>query len=57
MVSPSERTIRLVNGSSPAEGRVEIFRAGAWGTVCDEDFDPRDAMVVCRMMGFIVYVS
>nr|KAG5701001.1 hypothetical protein BaRGS_022712 [Batillaria attramentaria] len=48
---PAVRKIRLVNGSTEYEGRVEVHRGEQWGTVCDEDFDQNDALVVCRMMG------
>nr|KAG5700997.1 hypothetical protein BaRGS_022708 [Batillaria attramentaria] len=48
---PAVRKIRLVNGSTEYEGRVEVYRGEQWGTVCDEDFDQNDALVVCRMMG------
>ncbi|KAI8496818.1 scavenger receptor [Branchiostoma belcheri] len=46
--------IRLVGGSGPNEGRVEIRPADSfrWGTVCHNTFGFEDAEVVCRMLGY-----
>ena len=38
--------------STPNAGRLEINFNGVWGTVCDDDFDNRDAQVACSMLGF-----
>ncbi|EFJ48001.1 hypothetical protein VOLCADRAFT_81342 [Volvox carteri f. nagariensis] len=44
--------LRLVGGSSPSEGRVEIFYGSSWGSVCDDGFGDTEATVVCRELGY-----
>ncbi|XP_024937981.1 uncharacterized protein LOC107265302 isoform X11 [Cephus cinctus] len=44
--------LRLANGSSPLEGRVEVRHHGIWGTVCDDDFTTAAATVICKSLGY-----
>ncbi|XP_063960661.1 uncharacterized protein LOC129267821 [Lytechinus pictus] len=48
----SNPDVRIVNGLTPREGRVEIRINGVWGTICDENLSFNDAIVVCRTLGF-----
>lgn len=42
---------RLVNGSGPYDGRVEVRVGQTWGTVCDAGFDLQAAEKICQMFG------
>ncbi|XP_062507905.1 neurotrypsin-like [Corticium candelabrum] len=44
--------IRLVDGPSSREGRLELFDGTQWGTVCDDGFSDSEAQVVCRQLGY-----
>jgi len=43
--------IRLADGQSTNEGRVEICIRGVWGSVCDHSWGSSNARVVCRALG------
>ena len=49
--------VRLMDGTTPNEGRVEVRYYGVWGTVCDDGWDLADAHVVCRMLNYSTALS
>ena len=50
----SDGDVRLVNGSNPLEGRVEVCISNAWGTVCDRTFSEDEAIVICNQLGHTI---
>ena len=44
-------SIRLVDGNSTLEGRVEVCTQGLWGAITTSSWDSNDAKVVCRQLG------
>ena len=44
--------VRLVDGNSSLDGRVEILKGGVWGTICDYYFSLLEGSVICRQLGY-----
>lgn len=44
--------IRLVGGTSPTEGRVEVCVNNVWGSVCGDSWRNTEAVVACQQAGF-----
>ena len=49
-----EGEVRLLEGSTPLEGRVHICKNNVWGTICHSHWTSIDARVVCRQLGYSV---
>ena len=49
--------LRLVDGLSEHEGRVEVYHFGQWGTVSTNLWDLLDAIVVCHQLSYSTAVT
>ena len=49
--------LRLVNGSRPWEGIVEIFYNNTWGTICDDGYSYSNGVVLCKQLGYQGYIG
>ena len=45
--------LRITNGVTKYEGRVEVYRNSEWTLVCSDGWDELDARVVCRQLNYI----
>ena len=45
-------TVQLMGGQNKFESRVEVCQNGQWKTVCNSDWDDKEAQVVYRQLGF-----
>ncbi|MCJ8742914.1 hypothetical protein PDJAM_G00087710 [Pangasius djambal] len=44
-------SLRLSGGKGSCSGRLEVYHNAMWGSVCDDQWNIRNAQVVCRQLG------
>ena len=44
--------VRLVGGSNPLEGRLEVCFYNQWGTICSASWSANEALVACKQLGY-----
>lgn len=45
--------IRLVDGTSYINGRIELEKNGQWGAICGNVWNDKNTKVACRQLGFL----
>ena len=48
----SDIDIKLVNGTDPYSGLINVLYGGEWRFVCGDHWTNEDAEVACRQLGF-----
>nr|AAH14294.1 CD6 antigen [Mus musculus] len=51
VVCSEHQSWRLTGGIDSCEGQVEVYFRGVWSTVCDSEWYPSEAKVLCRSLG------
>ena len=51
-VDCEEGEVRLLDGTDPSNGRVEVCQNGIWGSVCTSQWSVSNTRVLCRELGF-----
>lgn len=51
----SNGTLRLMDGQTGHEGRVEACYNGVWGSICDSSWTLTEANIVCKTLGHQEY--
>ncbi|XP_041483702.1 scavenger receptor cysteine-rich domain superfamily protein-like isoform X1 [Lytechinus variegatus] len=52
-----DKDIRLIGGSVPSEGAVEVLVDGDWGLICGYDWGTEEGRVTCRQLGYCGLIS
>ncbi|CAI9722758.1 atrial natriuretic peptide-converting enzyme-like isoform X3 [Octopus vulgaris] len=45
-------SVKLVNGTNPSNGRIQITINNITGTICDDNFNNIEATVICKQLGY-----
>ncbi|XP_036359157.1 atrial natriuretic peptide-converting enzyme-like isoform X2 [Octopus sinensis] len=45
-------SVKLVNGTNPSNGRIQITINNITGTICDDNFNNKEATVICKQLGY-----
>lgn len=45
--------LRLTDGLTHYEGRVEMYWNMSWNTICSDGWEKLDAMVACRQLKYL----
>nr|XP_048314180.1 T-cell differentiation antigen CD6 isoform X6 [Myodes glareolus] len=51
VVCSEHQSWRLTGGIDSCEGQVEVYFRGVWSTVCDSEWYPSEAKVLCQSLG------
>lgn len=50
--TPVDKSVRLVGGLNPHEGRAEVLLNDQWGTICRDSWGDEESTVLCRNLGY-----